>query len=400
MRVADFLTVVFLVRALGLERFGLFGFVWMVVLFGGALQESLFSLPIRAARRRVDTRRTDFAALLVIEGAFLATVFAWVWVACGIALPALESTPLAGGALPIAFLVCAKMAQSFVSSVLYSNKRPVAAKLNHAIAYVGQLGFVAVLALNSQVTILNAIWAIAIPFALASCVGLVRYPSFFTRVDDVLAVLHEYWNAGRLTCARAILQWFSTHYFLIAVGGFLGSASLGALLAAHAILGLLHAFFSGLRSSVHMRAARIHATLGLGGLARYMERVAWSGTVPVLFLSVALITWPRPLLDAFYGQSTMELVAALRGFAVLYVFLFQVSFLEILMRSLGRGRSILIAYASASALAVILAHPLVEAFGSSGAIAGMVLQELCISAILFTGLFRLLNERVLLAPAE
>ena len=83
---------------------------------------------------------------------------------------------------------------------------------------------------------------------------------------------------------------------------------------------------------------------------------------------------------------------ALRGFAILYVFVFEVAVLQLLLRTLERTRPIFTAFAVNAVLSIFVAYPLVEAFGLIGAVAGMVGQQLLMAGLMFLSLGKILNN--------
>ena len=390
----NFATTVALVRWLGLELFGVFSLVWMLVLFALGLQQAFLSLPMLTIgpKQREEERPDYYAALLSLEFLFSFVAIALVWGGCHIASEFFGQERLAGVGLQVALLVCVKQAHAFIRSYFFSRDRRGAVLANDAVAYGGQIVLLYVLHRSGTLDLKSAIWAIVLTSGIACALGLVQYERIATTRERLVSVARRHWKFSRWLVAKAILQWFSSNYFLIAAGALLGTGALGALKAAQTVLGVLHVFFLAMENAVPVRAARILVTEGLGSLTRYMERLAWIGTGFTLATSLILLTWPGVLLGLLYGETSPELETALRGFAILYVFVFEVAVLQLLLRTLERTRPIFTAFAVNAVLSIFVAYPLVEAFGLIGAVAGMVGQQLLMAGLMFLSLGKILNN--------
>lgn len=390
----NFATTVALVRWLGLELFGEFSLIWMLVLFALGLQQAFLALPMLTIgpKQSDEDRPRYYAALLVLEALFTLVVFGAVWGGCLVASELLGQARFAGVGLQVALLVCVKQAHAFVRSYFFSCDRRGAVLANDAVAYGGQILLLYALHRTGTLNLGSAIWAVVLASGVASVLGLAQVERIATTRADLVSVTRRHWRYSRWLVAKAILQWFSSNYFLLATRALLGPGALGALKAAQTVLGVLHVFFLAMENVVPVRAARLLVTEGLGSMTRYIERLTWIGTAFTLATSLVLLTWPGLLLHLLYGETSPDLETALRGFAILYVFVFEVAVLQLLLRTLERTRPIFTAFAVNAALSILVAYPLVEAFGLRGAIAGMVAQQLLMAGLMFVGLGRVLRD--------
>lgn len=390
----NFATTIALVRWLGLQSFGVFSLIWMAVLFAIGVQQACISQPLLtiASKQAEKNRKGYYGAVLWMQLAFTAVLFAISWAGCLAVATILRQEELAAVALPVSVLISAKQAHGFVRSVYFAREKRGGVLTNDALAYLGQLGLLFYVWQSGGLDLAATLWAIAIPSIFAACVGLAGYGTFGTSIDNLKRVAVRHWTFSRWLVAKAVLQWFSSNYFLIAAGAILGTTSLGALKAAQTMLGVLHVFFLAMENIVPVQAAKIHLEKGTSALASYMERLAWSGTVLTLAISMVVMAWPDALLRLVYGHSSADMVLALRALAVLYVFVFEVAVLQLLFRTLEHTRPIFVSFAVTALISLLTAYPIVNAFGLMGVVGGMIGQQVLMTMFLFFGLGRLLES--------
>lgn len=385
---ANFATTIVLVRWMGLESFGEFSLIWMLVLFAIGLQQACISQPLMTIgpKQTSEDEAAYYASAFWLELGFSAVLFVLCWSGCATIAAVLDHDVLRLAALPISVLVCAKQAHGFVRSSFFARERRAAVLWNDALAYVGQLALLLYVGVNHELHLAAALWCLAIPSLLAFLLGCTIYGSLRVSAAQVQSSIRRHWDFSRWLVAKAVLQWFSSNYFLLAAGALLGTASLGAVKAAQTVLGLLHVFFLAMENTVPVHAARIHLQRGTTALLRYMERLALVGTLFTLVISGTVMAWPDLLLELVYGEATEELVLALRGMAILYVFVFEVAVLSLLFRTLERTRPIFMAFAGTAVLSFLSAYPLVEAFGLYGVVGGMIGQQVLMATFLLLSL--------------
>ncbi len=375
---------------MGLQAFGEFSLIWMIVLFAIGLQQACISQPLMTVgpKQKTAEEGSYFASVLWLQLGFSVALFALCWSGCVAVASVLGHDELKAACLPVSVLVCSKQLHGFVRSVFFAKERRVAVLTNDALAYVGQLALLLYVGTTGELTLTEALWCLSIPSALATVIGFANYGSFATSGSELRRVAARHWGFSRWLVAKAVLQWFSSNYFLIAAGALLGTASLGAVKAAQTVLGLLHVFFLAMENTVPVHAARIHLQQGTSALLRYMERLAWLGTGLTLAISLIVMAWPDVLLRLVYGDSSADLVFALRGMAILYVFVFEVAVLQLLFRTLERTKPIFVSFATTAVISLLTAYPLVEAFGLSAVVGGMIGQQVLMACFLFLSLRR------------
>lgn len=138
---ANFLTWVALARALGIEEFGRFALVWMVVLFVDGIQHSAISAPmISIGPKQNETERPSYYGAVFLHQAMFAAASATVVFGaihlCAAIFPKWDLRSLAA---PLSFVVLAGQSQDFLRRYFFTLGRPAIAFLIDGFRYLGQI---------------------------------------------------------------------------------------------------------------------------------------------------------------------------------------------------------------------------------------------------------------------
>ena len=382
---SSFLTTVILVRTLGLADFGVFSLLWLVPVFAVSLQQALLGQPMLTfvPKQAVGERPAYLAAVLRLALIFTLLVALVTGAAYGFFLAHWDGETVQGTFLPLLLVVTAKQAQAFVRASFFATGRRELALWNDALAYPGQVLGLVVLWTLGGLTLPSALYAIGLCSGAAALLGLLSFGGRGERPRPLREVADRHWQFSKWTSAMTVAQWFASNSYVVAAGALLGSASVGALKAAHTVIGVLHLVLLSMENVVPVTAAGILARDGREHMTRYLRRVAVLGLAGTASISSVLVLYPRALLGLLYrGEVTGELVFAMRGLALLYLFGFAITILQIGFRTLERTRIVFVTYLLNTLVAVALAEPVVAAYGFEGAVLGMVAQQALFATLL------------------
>ena len=382
---SSFLTTVLLVRALGLAEFGVFSLLWLAVVFAVNLQQALLGQPLltfvpklAAGESGAYLAATLRLALLLSALVALATGASYAFF-----LAHWDAEVVEGTLLPMVLVVTAKQAHAFLRASFFAGGRRNRALWIDLVAYPGQLLGLAVLWTQGALDLSSALWTVGLASSAACGLGLLCFEGRGARPAPLSEVADRHWQFARWMTAMAVAQWFGSNAYVVAAGALLGTAAVGALKAAHTVIGVLHLGFLTMENVVPVSAARLLAREGRQRMGSYLGRMALLGLAGTASISSLLALFPRLVLEPLYrGQVTDELVFALRGLALLYVFSFVVTVVQIGFRTIERTRVILVTYLINTAVAVALAQPVVASFGFEGVVLGMAGQQALLATLL------------------
>ena len=381
----NFLTTVLLVRELGLSGFGVFSLVWLFVLLAVGLEQALVAQPLLTIGPKTEgpARAPYLGAVLVLQGIYTLLCGVAVVVAYGFVLTHWDGEVLAGTFLPVVLVVLAKQAHAFVRSSFFVRGARRAALANDMLAYLGQLAGLGVLWTTGHLDLVHALWVIAAGSSLATLVALTRHREWRTTGPALAEAAKRHWHFSRWLAAMQAAQFFASNSFLVAAGALLGAGAVGAIKAAHSVVGVLHLVFLAMENVAPISAARHYVAEGMAGLVRYIGRLGAVGLGATLIISATLVLFPLVVLQPLYEEAVShEIVLALRALSLLYVFAFAISVLQIAFRTMEHTRPVFLAYMVNTAVAVLVAEPVVEHFGFLGAVLGMAGQQALMALLL------------------
>jgi O-antigen/teichoic acid export membrane protein len=383
---SNFVTMVLLARGLGLAEFGAFVLVYTVLQFANSMQGALFVQPhsVLGATRRGQDYASYTATTAVGQVLFLAAVALLVLAAAMLAQ--LAGWGVAPLLLALSPAVAAWQLQEFVRRVLYTEARLPAVVLNDGISYGGQALLIAVLwwrdALNGPI----GLYSIAGTSTIAGIVGgwqLRR--SLCGRID--VKHLVENWRYGKWLVGAEVGYWLSSQIYLYLSGILLGKAAAGTLKAAYVIFGPTRVIGFFLRTVLPTWFARTLAADGLRGMHRQLKDVYLLAAPPLALYSGLVAVFASPLLSFLYGPEYAGQALVVALYAAFAWIAFMSSIVAAALKAQRRTKYIFTT--QMCALSVLpLGWGLIEAFGTPGAVGGMIATSLVVNLMYWRAYLR------------
>lgn len=378
----NFLTAILVARYLGVEDFGKFSLVWMVVLFMNGLQVALVVSPITSIGPKIKKgqRASYFGAAFLQQlllalflsgvlflGIKVSTIVFPVWglEKLIIVLPAVGFFYLAQDFIRRYFFVLSKFKEVFINDV---------------ISCLGRLVLLTVLFNSVGATLELTFWIIAGTAALAWMVGLICMEKTVLSWIVFRQTALRHWAMSKWLVSSVIVQWLAGNIFVIAAAAMLGASAAGALKAMQNLLGLFNVLFSALENIIPVRAAVIYSGQDETTFISYLIKVATWGGIVTMGCMVVVVIFPKYWIDLFYGEQYLQYGDLLLGYGVVYLLTFAGLMFRIAFRTVEHTRPIFQAYLFAAIISVVIFYPVVDLFGVQGAVIGLVIIQISILA--------------------
>jgi O-antigen/teichoic acid export membrane protein len=381
MSAANFLTMVILARELTTTGFGSFVLAYTALLLANGLQGALIAQPhnvlgqARAGSAYSTYTRSTAAAQLgfatVLGAAALVAALIAALVAPSVAYLLLALSPAA----------FAWQFQEFVRRVLYTEHRFRAAFATDAISYGGQATGLVVLAATDRLSGPAALLVVAGTSLLGALFGgiLIR-ESLRGRVER--AFLRENWAFGKWLGAANVVSWLSGPFYLYLAALLIGAVGAAALKAAQVILGPLNAFELFLQTVLPVRFSAARERDG-DSAVRHRLVIAYAASGPVVIgYAVLVAVFAEPILEALYPPAYARYGAVVALFALYYVILHSVVLLTSALASERSTRAIFRGHVAAVVAGLPIGWLLIETSGVRGAVLGMIVSALILTAVL------------------
>ena len=381
----NFLTGILIARFLGIEEFGIFTLVWMIVLFSNSIQMAMISSPMMTiGPKQPEKEKNSYYGTVVIHQlifSILSCGIVWIgFIISDFIFPQWQLTQLT---LPLISALFFFQNQDFIRRLLFTERRARIAFINDVVSYIGRIGLLLMLFFYSDTTTTDVLWVIALTSLIAIFIGIYSLNELEFSKQQIWTLFKRHWVISKWMTASAILQWTSGNYFALAAGSILGPAALGALKAAQNIVAINHILFQGLENIVPASASRLFNKTGIDGLKQYLIKVSlWGGGTTIL-IAVALSIFPEHILQLVYGDQYVNYGYVLRWYALCYVLMFFGLPLRSGLRVLESSRPIFVAYVFMTVFSLIFALILVNNWKLEGAAIGVVFTQVISIVSLF-----------------
>lgn len=380
----NFLTGLVLVRALGLEQFGVYSMLFVVTLLITTTHNALFSAPMLTIVPSIsETERIRYlGALNLVQSIGCVFVFIAILVITHILCNWWPG--LSGYAVPLAASSALIPVQEWQRRYLIATEEVMDAVIHEGFRLILLFSTLGIYFLHGTLTVSTAL----LTLALSS--GITYALSFFGHTPGLLLAsaakaLQQNWSHARHLMPSYQLEWASLQGFLIVAGALLGSQAAGAIRAAQNILGPLNIAYQAADNIYPAAGARVLSRDGVPALNAYFMRSARRGLI-ALGIPCALIAYYADEIMLFvYGTGVSAFGSLVIWQAASLLLGFSFKLMTAYLRVTGSTRPVL----NATMVGVFFTYVLIFPFGIHFSADGIMLAKLISEslAIGFIGYF-------------
>jgi len=372
----NFITTLFIARGLGIDEFGRFTLAWMVVLFTASLHAASIAAPMMAIGPKQEPEdEPGYYGAVILQHAGFAIV-------AGLIAGSLVATSAiffpdwgtSGLALPVALATIAHQTQEGLRRYFFARGRPNHAFVNSVCRFIPQVIIVALLSTVWTADILDVLWVIILCAAFSVLIGTTHLGAVTFHYRDFCLALGRHWQAARWLTPSAALEWAAANLMIIIAGALLGVTAVGALRATQQLMGLAQIFSMAFNNAIQPQASRVLHDTGAKGLHRYILRSLTMGTGITIILILIACVAPTFWLDLVYGEKYVSYHALVWWWAGYYILSFISLNQYIALRSLEITHGIFTGRVLATIISCSLAYPLIQWWGTLGAIVAAILS--------------------------
>jgi O-antigen/teichoic acid export membrane protein len=375
---SNFLLTIILTRALGLEQYGSFALIWIVVLFNLSMHQSLIGLPLINFGTNTQGKESEkffsnmfsFHLVYAVAAALLTSLFVWL---LGMTFPKWELNELC---LLIPLCTFFFLNHEYFRKRFFTKSQPNKALILDAIAYLPQVISFTILGVINSLSVHLALIIVSVSFLLSSLFGLWSHSKVTFSLNNVIPIIRNQWNFSRWLLSSSILHWLTGNLFLVAVGATIGTSAVGAIKIIQNLMGVLNVFFITLENYVPVSAVKLFAVEGRKSLITYLSRVSVKGMIFTFLVVSLLAVFSEPIIRFVYGEMYLEYKELIYGFGVIYLIVFIVLILQIAIRTLQSTKDIFISQVISAIFCILIASPVVHLFGIQGVIIGMAISQI------------------------
>lgn len=369
----NFLIGILLARFLGIDSYGVFALLWMVVLFGKSINQAFITKPMLSlAPKKEPAAQTEYIGILhalEIGTAILMVGFVTVFLLMGQWFDITVPTATLYWLVPV--IVGLQMIYEFYRKIMFVKQNVVAAFVLDILMYSIQFVAFVYLYLQETLSITTALMGIGVAHVIVCIVGFFHLNNLKVNRTALKETIAHHYTYSKWLIGTAILQWFSGNFFIIVAGWLISPAAVGAVRIVQNVMGLTHVLFLAMENMVPVKAALHYKEGGWIQLETYLKYITKRVGIVVGGILLFLALFRTPIIEFLYGKEYIEYSYLVIGFCLTYIFVFIGNPLRFALRTLEITKPIFVAYVLGAAFSVVLAYPLILYFELIGLLIGI-----------------------------
>ncbi|MFN0292450.1 lipopolysaccharide biosynthesis protein [Pedobacter helvus] len=364
----NFLLILFLAQRLSISHFGIYASVLLIVYLIMSVNNAIVIQPFQVFISKIESPKGYLTALLIGEILFL-TALAILLRSIMWLLPA--SLFLFQDYFALAVFTGGFIINDFFRKILLG-----IAETKIAIAVdILFLLLLAFMALKKQWDLNEILYGIG----WANLIALTPALSYFAKNCQKPTHWKTYWQKhvaeGKWLLSTAVLQWCSSNFFVLVSGIYIGVQALGVLRLVQSFFGIINVGLQVVENYFLPKIARMYNEDRI--LAKKQLRaMSVNGAWIMGILLLLLFMFSSPIIIAIGGAQYQEYGYVVKIMSVLYFFIFLGYPVRIAIRIQLLNRIFFLGYGFSFLTSVLTFHFLLKFWGLSGAISGLVINQL------------------------
>jgi len=390
---SNFLISILILRFIGIESFGIFSFIWLLLLFINSVQLAYVISPLLTnAPKQKKTEINLFYGHSFIQQFFftlLAFIFSFYFLEyLG---NFIKSYKLEKFSLPFSLTILFSQFYQFLRRICFSKSLFLKATISDFILYLLIITSLVYFNYVNELNLNKILWIFVIFFCTGTIYNLPLILSFNFNIKKTPHFIKENWIIGKWLLFTSILQWFSGNLWVINTGIILGPYTLGIVRACQTVLNISNLAFQSFENFFPSLTSLKYKKGGLKSMNDYLDSLNKKGLLFTIFFSVIIIFLAKPILYFIYGNE----VANYSELLIFLTFLIPLHFLQYPssygLRTLGKTKPIFFSYLFTSVFSILASTYMIDYFKLYGLIFGLYFSQIIISSYIYLSYKKLLN---------
>ena len=214
----------------------------------------------------------------------------------------------------------------------------------------------------------------AVVYFISMALTLLFSKPFSLQAQDIQPFVGQHIRAGKWLFFTALSQWWAGNLLLVASGIYLGATALGALRLAQSLFGVLNVLLQTFEHYILPQTA-LHLHKSLSGGLHYLKNANQKLGLVFIPVLMAAFVFAEPILAFAGGAVYAPYAFVLRGWCILYVFVYLSQPIRFLVRALQLNRCFFYGYLLNLGFALATSQWLLSHFGLHGVLAGLIAAQ-------------------------
>ncbi len=371
---SNFLLGVLLVRSIGLDDYGVFALLWMVVLFALGINQAFVIKPLLSfAPKMSDEEQGRYLASLHSIQLLVSILFLILGLIIFMFSNLFFEKHIYSLIPLLSVIVLGQTMHDFYRKIYLVKSQIPKVLFLDVLLYGGQLLGVLFLVFLGEINLKNTLSIILGVNLMSVMLGM--YSQGFS-LFNYKNILVRHFHFSKWLLGTSVLQWLSGNYFIIVGASILGTSAVGAIRMVQNIMGLCHILFLAMESIIPIEAAKRFHLEGESALTQYLSKTTKQLGLGFCVILVLIVVFSSPILTLIYGKEASQYSFILFGYVILYVLVFLGHPLRFYLRTIEKTSPIFFAYVFGAIFSFSFAHLFLNHFEIYGLLSGLILTQL------------------------
>jgi len=372
---SNFVTTILLARQLGIQEFGIYASVILVLYLFLSVSNALIVAPFQVQQAKESDQSTYISSLFIWQ-IIICLLFILLIFAVSIAhIHAVQS--LQAYVTLIVFLIITFLLQDFFRKVFIAVGKLKEALYIDIITNFSQLIWLASSAYKHTLNLSQSLFIMAITFIPSIIAGLIYLKPVIPAFSKFINHGKQLIISGKWLLLTAMVQWWSNNFFVVASGLFISISALGALRLAQTLFGVLNVFLQVYENYLLPAASRLFIQSSLH-LKQYLRKSTLKSLILLIPVSICIIVLAKPIFRLSGGSAYVDYAFVLQGMVILYLFIFIGYPIRMAIRVMMLNREFFFAYMITLVFSLIASRFLIREMGLAGVITGLIINQLLV----------------------
>jgi O-antigen/teichoic acid export membrane protein len=365
----NFLLMLFLAKKLELQSFGLFSTLVLITYLGMSVTNALIIQPFQVSHLKVTKKKEYFIFLFLGLIAFV-LFFNFVIKLLFSFLPALKGYRLYSNA--VVYFVSGLLIQDFFRKFFLG-----LTQIMHVLlidVFFSTLIVILFYFFKDEIQLTNTLWILGIA-NLASCISGLFF--IFKNYENPLSwkkFLQNHLEQGKWLFYSAFLQWSSSNFFVLVSGIYLGIEALGALRLVQSVFGVLNVGLISIENYILPKVVFLYNE-SPAIAKKYLAKFSLIGILFSGILLVFIFIFSNEIIILAGGIKYQQYGYVVKIMVILYFVIFLNYPTRIAIKVIVLNKIFFYGYVISFVFSVTSFHFLLNYFGLSGAVFGLVINQ-------------------------
>lgn len=331
-----------LARYIGVEQFGLYSMIWLVIVFINSVQLSFITSPMMSRRYSLENRPyyNFYYTLLFYFNIATSSIMALILVLYKHFLDPSISTELVISIVMASFFY---QFQDFHRRYFFCVENYKFGFLSDLLSYGPRGLLILFFCLNSDINIPRVLFIIG-------CTSCVSFVYFLFNVNQLkidtsilIARFRDNWTYSKWLIISSVVRWFSGNFIFFVISYFLGNYYVGIAKAMHNLVGLVNIVFQALENFIPIRMVKVNSDLGMYSLQLMTDKLLYIGGSITFLIGWGLLSYAEVIISLIYGGDYVSYSYIVAYFIPAYVFIYFGLINRLYLRTIGKTKLIFLA---------------------------------------------------------